>query len=71
MLKFRSAEPDISLPASLRRFVRFSPWCLTALWTFALFILIICIIGDVRMKSIFRDKNHKSLASSARYVDMP
>lgn len=66
---FRASALDISSPAALRRFLCSSRWCLAALWTFALFILIMCMVGDARVKSILKGTNHapnKTLQSARR-----
>ena len=54
---FRTPAIDTSLPASLQKIIRFSPWCLAALWTSTLVILIMCIVGDVREKNILNGAN--------------
>ena len=49
---FRRLAPDISLPESLRRFIRFSPFGLGGLWLICVAILIAGIVGGIQVRSI-------------------
>ena len=54
---FKARAPDVSLE-SLRRFIRNSPWFLTMFWVFAVVMLVMAIIGDIRIKGILEDVPH-------------
>src|SRR5581483_3174675 len=51
-ISFRRPAPDISLPESLRRFIRFSPLGLGGLWIVCVAVVIAGIVGDIQIRNI-------------------
>ena len=48
----RRSAPSISLPESLRRFIRFSPFGLAGLWLISVVIIVAGIVGGIQVRSI-------------------
>src|SRR6478609_4100149 len=48
----RGPAPDISLPESLRRFIRYSPFYLGGLWMVCMVWFIVVMIGEFHVRSI-------------------
>ncbi len=52
VMSIRGPAPDPALPESLRRFIRYSPFGLSALWLIAIVILVSAILSEVHVRSI-------------------
>ncbi|MGC3957600.1 MAG: hypothetical protein QM813_06455 [Verrucomicrobiota bacterium] len=53
-MSIRGPVPDISLPESLRRFIRYSPYFLGGLWVICFIILIMVMLGEFHVRSVLR-----------------